>query len=138
MLALTDPKRNYDAAKYIGRELMESFRANFVCPAGVEVTAHTSKDSGVIQNLYVIGYMRTFMLCMHAYLTVMSPLDFQGKNCSSGPNLMIQIRHERKSESVLWQSFCQATAQRIENRNLLSPLWLREGSDPSGSPGRLP
>jgi hypothetical protein len=73
------------------------------------------------------------MLGMGECLTVMSPLDFQSKIQWSGPNRVIQTRHEWKSESALWQSFYQATAQRVEYRDLLSPLRLREGSDPSGS-----
>jgi hypothetical protein len=32
-LALTDPTCSYDHVKYIGQELMESFRADCVCPA---------------------------------------------------------------------------------------------------------
>jgi hypothetical protein len=64
MLALTDPTRSYDNGKQIGRELMESFRADSVCPARLHATARTSQSFDVTQNSYAIESMRTFVLCM--------------------------------------------------------------------------
>jgi hypothetical protein len=50
------------------------------------------------------------------------PVGISREKLLIGPNRMIQILHGWKSESALWQSFCQATAQRVEHRDLLPPL----------------
>jgi hypothetical protein len=57
MPALTDPTRSYDRAKYIGREWMESFRADFVRPGRLQVTARTSQNFLVTENLDVHAYI---------------------------------------------------------------------------------
>jgi hypothetical protein len=136
MLALTGPTRSYDNGKNIGREFTELFRGDSVCPTRLQATARPSQIFHVTHNLHVIEYIRCLMLCMHPYLTVMSPLDFQGRNHRSAPDRITQIRHDWKSESVLWQPFQQATAQGVECRELLSAPWLREGSDPGATSDR--
>jgi hypothetical protein len=66
MLALTDPARSHDNVRYIGIEVMESAKAGCVCRARLKVTERTPQHFGVSQNPYVIEYIRSFALCMHA------------------------------------------------------------------------
>jgi hypothetical protein len=89
---------------------MESFRGDFAYPARLQVMAHACQNFGVTQNPCPIKCLGSFMLCVHACLTVMPPLDFHGKNCWLEPNHIIQIRHEWRSEFALWQSFYEAMA----------------------------
>jgi hypothetical protein len=91
-----------------------------------------SQNFGVTQHQYLIECIKNFMLHKHGCLTMTSPLDF--RSMLAGPNRIIQIRDEWKSESAPWQSFCQATAHGVEDRDLLGTV-AAEGQDALGSPG---